>query len=153
MASPTTTEPAWNDALESSVAALRRVAGYNLDPALDHRILELGERKEMLTAAERSELLAWVAFTQQRSLERLEAERACAGFWPFAPNSAAPRECRVGVRPAYSRDPRRTSLRVLPPSHARPSSHIPGRSHHSTNCWRHRRTIQSRPGMPALQCP
>ena len=76
MASPTTTEPAWNDALESSVAALRRVAGYTLDPALDRRILELGERKEMLTAAERSELLAWVAFTQQRSLERLEAERA-----------------------------------------------------------------------------
>ena len=76
MANPATTEPAWNDALESSVASLRRVAAYHLDPALDHRILELGERKDMLTVAERSELLAWVAFTQQRSLEKLEAERA-----------------------------------------------------------------------------
>ena len=76
MMSPTTKEPAWHDALESSVTALRRVASYKLDPALDRRILELGERKELLTAAERSELLAWVAFTQERSLEKLEAERA-----------------------------------------------------------------------------
>jgi hypothetical protein len=57
-------------------AALRRVGGYSLDSALDRRILELGERKEFLTPAERSELLAWVAFTQERSLEKLEAERA-----------------------------------------------------------------------------
>jgi hypothetical protein len=63
-------------ALEASAAALRRVAGYTLDPAVDRRLLELGERKEFLSPAEHDELLAWVAFTQQRSLEKLQAEAA-----------------------------------------------------------------------------
>jgi hypothetical protein len=76
MSSPIIAEPDWRDALASSAAALRRVAAYSLDSALDRRILDLGERKEFLTPAERSELLAWVAFTQERSLEKLEAERA-----------------------------------------------------------------------------
>lgn len=55
---------------------LRRVADYRLDPALDHRLRDLGERKEWLNAAEHEELLALVAFTQQRTLEKLEAEAA-----------------------------------------------------------------------------
>lgn len=76
MVSPTTAEPAWNEALESSVAAHRRVAEYTLDPAIDRRILELGERKEFLTPAEHAELLAWVALTERKSLEKFEAERA-----------------------------------------------------------------------------
>jgi hypothetical protein len=63
-------------ALATSTAALRRVVGYALPPALDRRILDLGERKESLTPDERAELLAWVTFTQQRSAEKLEAELA-----------------------------------------------------------------------------
>jgi len=52
------------------------VAGYTLPPALDRRILDLGERKEALSPDERDELTAWVEFTQQRSIDRLEAEFA-----------------------------------------------------------------------------
>lgn len=76
MAMPTIAEPAWQNALATSISALRRVAGYSIDPSLDQRILALAERKADLTPAERSELIAWVAFTQQRSLEKLEAEVA-----------------------------------------------------------------------------
>ena len=49
---------------------------YRLDPALDQRLRHLGERKEWLSTAEHDELLALVAFTQQRTLEKLEAEAA-----------------------------------------------------------------------------
>lgn len=69
-------EPTWQAALASSVATLRRVAGYTLPAELDRRVLDLGERKESLTEAERAELFAWVAFTQERSAEKLEAEVA-----------------------------------------------------------------------------
>ena len=69
-------EPAQRTALARSAAALRRLAAYTLPPELDRRILDLGERKETLTPDERAELLAWVAFTQERSAERLEAELA-----------------------------------------------------------------------------
>jgi hypothetical protein len=62
--------------LTSSSEALRRVAGYTLPAALDRRILELGERKETLTETEREELLAWVEFTQERSIEKFQAESA-----------------------------------------------------------------------------
>lgn len=76
MSAPASAEPAWRAALASSAAALRRVADYRLPPALDRRILDLGERKETLTPDERAELLAWVTFTRQRSAERLEAQAA-----------------------------------------------------------------------------
>ncbi len=85
MATAAPTEPAWDAALASSVAALRRVAGYALPPELDRRVLDLGERKEDLTPAERAELLAWVAFTQQRSLEKLEAQAALARLAALRP--------------------------------------------------------------------
>lgn len=71
-----TAEPAWRSALASSAAALRRLAGYALPAALDRRMLDLAERKESLSPDERAELLEWVAFTQQRAAEKLEAEVA-----------------------------------------------------------------------------
>jgi hypothetical protein len=64
------------DALLESIAALRMTADYTLPPELDRRILDLGERKETLTADERVELLALVEFTQQRSIDRAVARRA-----------------------------------------------------------------------------
>jgi hypothetical protein len=91
MSAPAPTEPAWKAALASSAAALRRVASYSLPPELDRRVLELGERKETLTPDERAELLAWVAFTQQRSAEKLEAEvalRRLATVYPELTNPA-----------------------------------------------------------------
>jgi hypothetical protein len=63
-------------ALVTCQAALRRIAGYVLDPALDELLRALGERKEFLSAAEHAELMALVAFTQRRTLEKLEAELA-----------------------------------------------------------------------------
>lgn len=63
-------------ALRTCERALRRMVDYRLDPALDQRLRDLGERKEGLSPAEHGELLALVAFTQQRTLEKLEAEAA-----------------------------------------------------------------------------
>ena len=79
-------EPVWQEALASSVSALRRVASYALPPEFDRRALELGERKESLTADERAELLAWVAFTQQRSADKLEAEVALRRLTAVCPD-------------------------------------------------------------------
>jgi hypothetical protein len=69
-------EPDWRAAVSRSLVALRRVAAYTLPAALDARMLDLGERKEDLTPAERGELLALVEFTQARAAEKLEAELA-----------------------------------------------------------------------------
>jgi hypothetical protein len=76
MSARPTPEPDWQAALTSSANALRRVASYSLPTALDRRILDLGERKEGLAPEERDELLAWVAFTQERSIEKAAAEVA-----------------------------------------------------------------------------
>ena len=90
MIMPTTNEPGWEQALTTSVVALRRLAGYSLDPALDRRILLLGERKADLTPAEHDELLAWVAFTQQRSIEKLEAKVALQRLYNVCPELGSP---------------------------------------------------------------
>jgi hypothetical protein len=52
------------------------VANYQLDPELDRWMLEMGERKEFLNSSQHAELMSLVAFTQQRSLEKLEAQLA-----------------------------------------------------------------------------
>jgi hypothetical protein len=79
---PTVIEP--RDALAESVTALRRVAGYTLPAELDRRILDLSERKETLSTDERAELLAWVKFSQERSVEKFGAvaalQRLAAAF-------------------------------------------------------------------------
>ena len=63
-------------ALKTCHAALRRVAGYTLSPVLDQWMGELGENKEYLSPSEHDILMALVAFTQQRTIEKLEAELA-----------------------------------------------------------------------------
>ena len=73
-------------ALRTARRALRRVAEYHLDPALDERLRDLGERKEQLGPAERAELLALVTFTQQRTQEKLEAELALRQLDAVAPD-------------------------------------------------------------------
>jgi hypothetical protein len=88
MSAPTAS-PDRQAALSASTAALRRVAAYELPPALDRRLLDLAERKDELTSDERAELLDWVAFTQARSVERLEAEaalRRLAAAFPELPD-------------------------------------------------------------------
>jgi len=54
------------------------MADYELDPPLQRRIHELGERKEFLTSAEHEELLAFVDFVHKRTIEKLEAQTALA---------------------------------------------------------------------------
>ena len=73
-------------ALRHGVRALQRVASYTLPSALDRRMLELGERKEFLGPAEREELLALVTFSQERTLEKLQAELAVRELQTLLPD-------------------------------------------------------------------
>ena len=70
------TDASVQSALRHGVRALKRVADYVLPTALDRRMQEMGERKESLSAAEHEELMALVTFTQERTLEKLQAELA-----------------------------------------------------------------------------
>ena len=82
-------EPDWRSAVSRSVSAHRRIAAYTLPAALDARLLDLSERKESLTPAEREELLALLAFTQTRSIEKLEAELAVRRLTDAYPDLSA----------------------------------------------------------------
>jgi hypothetical protein len=70
------TDPKFHSALRSCVQTLRRLAAYELEPPLDRRMQDLGERKEFLGPGEHDELMALVAFTRQRTLDKLEAQVA-----------------------------------------------------------------------------
>ena len=52
------------------------MARYRLPDEWDRRILDLSERKDELSDDERAELMAWVQFIQERSIERFGAEVA-----------------------------------------------------------------------------
>lgn len=70
------TEPRFEDALELCVGALRRMATYELDDALNVRLRQLGERKEFLNEDEHAELISFVDFVERRTREKLDAELA-----------------------------------------------------------------------------
>jgi hypothetical protein len=85
MAVASSVDPRLLTALRSCVEALRPVTNYKLPPALDQRMLDLGERKEFLEPAEYEQLLALIAFAQDRTLEKLRAElalRQIEGLFP-----------------------------------------------------------------------
>jgi hypothetical protein len=68
-----------DDNLWDCARALRPVADYQLEPALDDRRLrDLGERKEFLSPEEHAELIDLVAFSRKRSIEKLGARLALA---------------------------------------------------------------------------
>lgn len=77
-------------ALRRGVSALARVADYVLPAALDRRLQQLGERKEYLGAAEHEELLALVAFTHDRTIEKLQSELARRDLQQFLPDAGQP---------------------------------------------------------------
>ena len=56
--------------------ALGRVADYELDANLARFVQDLSERKEFLDRSQHDELMALVAFSQQRAIEKLEARAA-----------------------------------------------------------------------------
>lgn len=76
MSTVSTTDPAFRVAVDASIATLRRLAGYELPLALDTRLRDLAERKDVLGASEHDELLTLVEFTQHRTIEKLEAQSA-----------------------------------------------------------------------------
>jgi hypothetical protein len=77
-------------ALRHGVGALKRVANYVLPAALDQRLQKLGENKEYLGTAEHEELLALVTFTQERTIEKLEAELAMRDLQTLLPGEEQP---------------------------------------------------------------
>src|SRR5271157_2529320 len=75
-----------DDNLWDCARALRPVADYQLEPALDDRRLrDLGERKEFLSPEEHAELIDLVAFSQRRSIEKLGARLALRRLNEIAP--------------------------------------------------------------------
>jgi hypothetical protein len=79
-------DPKLHSVLRSCGQTLRRLADYELNPSLDRRLQELGERKEFLNAGEHAELMALVAFAQKRTLEKLEAQVALERLREFSPD-------------------------------------------------------------------
>jgi hypothetical protein len=69
-------DPPLRAALQTCVSALRKMATYQLAPALDQRLRYLGENKEKLGPDEQAELMALVELIQKRTVEKLEAELA-----------------------------------------------------------------------------
>ena len=89
--SPTTlSDSRVQSALRHGVHALKRVANYVLPAALDRHLQELGEDKEYLSAAAHEELLALVTFTQERTLEKLQAELALRELQSLLPDEGQP---------------------------------------------------------------
>jgi hypothetical protein len=89
MSAISTQDPQLQAAVHNCVRALRRLADYTLPPDLDRHIRDLGERKESLSSAEHEELLALVEFTQQRTLDKLQAELALRQLQPFFPEEVS----------------------------------------------------------------
>ena len=100
LATVSTAEPQFRLAVTSCVAALRRMAGYELDPPIARRLQELSEQKEYLDKDEHDELLALVAFSRQRTIEKLEARVALDRLREILPEMVE--GTRHGVRPAVA---------------------------------------------------
>lgn len=81
--------PKFESALGQSVRALRHIADFELEPGIQQRMLDLGERKEFLSDAEHSELLSLVGFSERRNLERLEAQVALKNLGECVPELVA----------------------------------------------------------------
>ena len=69
MSTLSTTEPRFQEAIDSRVSALRRLASYTLEPAIQRRLTELSEKKEFLNPEEHDELMDLVDFWEQRTID------------------------------------------------------------------------------------
>ena len=77
--------PDFKAALGKGMKALRDLADYELDDAIQARLMDLGEQKEYLSESENGELLALVKFTERRQIEKLEAQIALRDLEKFVP--------------------------------------------------------------------
>jgi hypothetical protein len=64
------------EALQSQVAAFKRLAASQLPDWISQRMWDLGECKETLTPEEQAELMELVKFSHERTIEKLQAELA-----------------------------------------------------------------------------
>ncbi len=85
----------WNDpkiraAIETCAAALRPLAEFQLEPEIDAHMLQLGERKDLFSSWESKQLHALLAFTQLRTIEKLEAQAALKQWHDAFPELASP---------------------------------------------------------------
>ena len=76
LADTLTSEPQFESAMQLCVVALRRLAEYELDEAINDRMLDMGERKEFLNESQHAELMSLVSFSERRMTEKLEAQVA-----------------------------------------------------------------------------
>jgi hypothetical protein len=86
LATLSTTEPRFQETLETCVLALRRMAEYELEEPIKRRLLDLSEKKEFLDEKEHDELMALVDFWQKRTNERLEAQVALKRLGELLPD-------------------------------------------------------------------
>ena len=71
--------------IQECAVTLQRVAAYRMPAAMDRRLLWLSENKDSLTQPEREELLALVDFSEDRTVEKLQAKvllQRLAEAWP-----------------------------------------------------------------------
>jgi hypothetical protein len=71
--------------IQDCAATFQKVARYELPAAMDRRLLWLSENKETLTEAEREELHALIDFSEDRTVEKLQAKvllQRLAEVWP-----------------------------------------------------------------------
>ena len=135
-------------ALSPTVAALRRLAEYELEPSIDRRMQRLGERKEFLGKEEHAELLALVTFAERRTIEKLEAEVALKRLRELMPELVHRRVSAIPEGCAWRSVPCRRLLRVLPASLHGPDRTVSDRPHPPPRS--RRRTILKN---LALACP
>ena len=65
------------------------MAEYELEPPLQRRLDDLGERKEFLGPEEHAELMALVDFARKRTLDALEARLALQRLGEVDPDAVA----------------------------------------------------------------
>jgi len=82
-------EPEFQTAINRCVDALKGLASYQLDPAINEGMQTMGERKEFLDEAEYKELLSLIDFSEKRTREKLEAQSALKQLGEFIPEVLA----------------------------------------------------------------
>jgi hypothetical protein len=81
--------PQLRDALQVCVNTLGHLSPLELDPPLNRRMLDLGERKESLTESEYEELLSLISLSERRTREKREAELALRRLQEVVPELRA----------------------------------------------------------------
>jgi len=74
-------EPQFQTAINRCVDALKGLASYQLDPAINERMQTLGERKEFLDEAEYKELLSLIDFSDEAHTREIGGQICSETTW------------------------------------------------------------------------